>query len=422
MLLIADKLEYEEEQEETAEEFEENRLRRRYEHTAGRPQTPRKRFNHGQAKQNILHDWLGPSPLYSDEEFKGKFRISRARFQKILEDVKGLNKSFYSEARNITNQPVASIEARLLLALECLDYGVSAKSMATHYKMSANLAIQACKEFDNVIGELYEEEFLRVPTAEDLRNISKLHESKFGVKGLFAFLDCCHSQWHKCPKAHQGSYKGKEGKTTIVLEAASDYNRWFWHTAYGFTGAMNDINILRRSPLIERLIDGSFVQVEKQSGVVPFQIGENEFDKCFFLTDGIYPKYSRFVKGLSAPISHADKSFNSWQEGARKAIEGAFGNLEQKFKFFSSPINLWNVDTIAKRVRTCLILHNMTVSDRVMNGDVNARYDPSASVQHTAVHVNGDTGARHNDAAHLVIGANVEVTLADDMVQLWKSL
>ena len=42
----------------------------------------------------------------------------------------------------------------------------------------------------------------------------------------------------------------------------------------------------------------------------------------------------------------------------------------------SCPIEIWNLNDIASRMLTSLILHNIVVSDRVM-GDVNSRYNPA---------------------------------------------
>ena len=72
---------------------------------------------------------------------------------------------------------------------------------------------------------------------------------------------------------------------TIVLEAACDYNLWFWHTAYGFSGALNDGNVLSLSPLLDRMTDGSFAVVEEESGVIPFFIGSEPlpFERTYLL-------------------------------------------------------------------------------------------------------------------------------------------
>jgi Plant transposon protein len=51
---------------------------------------------------------------------------------------------------------------------------------------------------------------------------------------------------------------GKEGKASLVLEAVADHNLFFWHTAFGFLGTHNDINILDQSPLWKSMLDGPF--------------------------------------------------------------------------------------------------------------------------------------------------------------------
>jgi hypothetical protein len=118
--------------------------------------------------------------------------------------------------------------------------------------------------------------------------------------------------------------------------------------------------------------------VEAEAGVVPFFIdGEMEgFNKTYFLVDGIYPRYTRFVKGMRDPILEQDKRFTKWQESARKDIERAFGVLQCRFKAIAYPIHFINQDSIYHMAACCLILHNMLVQERVM-GNCTDRYDPS---------------------------------------------
>jgi hypothetical protein len=35
---------------------------------------------------------------------------------------------------------------------------------------------------------------------------------------MFGSIDCTHINWKRCPTAWQGSYTGKEGMPTIVLQ------------------------------------------------------------------------------------------------------------------------------------------------------------------------------------------------------------
>ena len=195
------------------------------------------------------------------------------------------------------------------------------------------------------MNELYGGVYFRSPTAEDLKNIVKLHKAAHGVDGMFGCIDCTHTPTGRIVRRH-GKGVVLVGRSTqqFVLESICDYNLWFWHGAYGFAGSMNDINILDSSPLLSSWVDGSFQQKEELAGVVPFYIGEEEFDRLFVLADGIYPRFSRFVKTISQPSTVGEKRFVAWQESKRKDVERVFGVLQQAFKYVSAPILQLNLN------------------------------------------------------------------------------
>jgi hypothetical protein len=134
---------------------------------------------------------------------------------------------------------------------------------------------------------------------------------------------------------------------------------------------------------MDRLLDGTFHELEAKAAVVPFMIKEGQFNKVFVLVDGIYPSYSRFVRGIKVPATREEKKYTSWQEGARKDVERAFGVLKNTWQFLDRPILLHDLTDISNRVVTCLLLHNILVTDRVMKEasdsyyNYRERYDPS---------------------------------------------
>ena len=86
----------------------------------------------------------------------------------------------------------------------------------------------------------------------------------------------------------------------------------------------------------------------------------------YFLVAEIYPRYSRFVKAIRQPIVLSVRKFTSFQEGARKDIERAFGVFQCKWQASARPIYLMDPILISKMITCCLLLHNiMCVSDRV---------------------------------------------------------
>ena len=97
-------------------------------------------------------------------------------------------------------------------------------------------------------------------------------------------LDVTKIHWGQCPAGWKGQFQGKEGYPTIGPEAVSDYNLWIWHSAFGYPGSLNDINICDRSPLYESMMDGTHDKID-----FSFEINGEHFSQLYYLVDGIYP-------------------------------------------------------------------------------------------------------------------------------------
>ena len=350
------------------------------------PRSEKKKFRPHEAKHCIDRDYLGipgdpTTPISNGKDFYDVFRITRSRFQRIMEDLCNSGDPFYLNTKDCFGNEVASVEARILLPLKCLAFGVPAKAFSDYFQVSITFGRECVRHFWFKMREVYQGEYLRRPTEADVKAITRLHASVHnGAHGMLGSLDCMHTYWNKCPVAWQGSYrKGTGNLPSIVLEAACDHHLWFWHASYGYAGTLNDINILNLSPLMEGFLDGSFEELEDY--VTPYKIGDEEFNILYFLVDGIYPTYSRFVKSIREPVGNEEKNFSAFQESARKDIERAFGVLQSKFQYIHRPINLMELQGIATMVSTCIILHNMCVSDRIMEGDVRAWYNPANSLE-----------------------------------------
>jgi hypothetical protein len=79
-------------------------------------------------------------------------------------------------------------------------------------------------------------------------------------------------------------YKGHNGACNVVLEALADQDLWIWHALFGMTGSHNDINVLQCSDVFQMLIEGN-------APLVQFEINGHQYDKGYYLVDGIYPRW-----------------------------------------------------------------------------------------------------------------------------------
>lgn len=340
------------------------------------PRNKRTEYNHERALQCIYEDFFGLYPRFKDRDFILMFRLSRSRMERIIQDILNDGDVFFRRTRDAKGQLGASTEAKILLPIKTFAYGVAPHAFSDYFQMSKTLARDCCIKFTIVMKRIYKDEYLRLPSSQDLKNISTLHYDKHGVHGIFGSLDCMHVYWKNCPKAWNGSYKkgSKAFAPSLVLEALSDHHLWFWHASFGYAGSLNDLNILNISPLLASLCDGTFAGLER--GVVPYNIAGEEFNWMTVLVDGIYPAYSRFVKSFVRPVTDNEKLFAEWQESKRKDIERAFGVLQGKFQVLCRPLLGHCLTELSNIVACCIIMHNMCVSDRVMC-DVQMYYNPA---------------------------------------------
>lgn len=107
------------------------------------------------------------------------------------------------------------------------------------------------------------------------------------------------------------------------------------------------------------------------------------------------------MKGFKEPILISETHFTKWQEVARKEIERAFGVLQGKFQFTARPIHLFKMNDICLRMATCIVLHNMCVSDRIME-DCWEEYDPATIIETMTGEIEVDTNEDADDNHNVI--------------------
>ncbi|KAI5342250.1 hypothetical protein L3X38_010125 [Prunus dulcis] len=135
---------------------------------------------------------------------------------------------------------------------------------------------------------------------------------------MIGSIDCMHWQWKNCPTAWQGDYGNRKGQKSIILEAVAGFDTWVWHAFFGVAGSQNDLNVLGQSPVFNDVLRG-------EAPNITYEINNTIYQTGYYLADGIYPRWTTFVKTIPHPRSHKQKFFARYQEGYRKDVERCFG-------------------------------------------------------------------------------------------------
>ncbi|XP_071712528.1 uncharacterized protein [Rutidosis leptorrhynchoides] len=145
-----------------------------------------------------------------------------------------------------------------------------------------------------------------------------------------------------------------------MLEAVASYDMWIWHAFFGPARTNNDINVLNESDLFEDLLDGRTPEGR-------YNVNWQEFNKGYYLVDGIYPEWATLVKSFKCPIEPKNIKFKRFQEAERKNLERAFGVLQGRWAILKHPARPFSINKIRRIMYTCVILHNMITEDNARN-------------------------------------------------------
>ena len=310
--------------------------------------------NREEGHTRLWNDYFSENPTYPPHLFRRRFRMNKVVFMRIV-DLLSETFPFFQQRRDATGRLGLSPLQKCTAAIRMLAYGCAADAVDEYLRLGESTALSCLSNFTEGVILLFGNEYLRRPTPEDLQRLLDIGEIR-GFPGMIGSIDCMHWEWKNCPTAWKGQFTRGSGKPTIVLEAVASQDLWIWHAFFGPPGTLNDINVLDRSPVFDDLLQG-------RAPTVQYVVNGHQYGLPYYLTDGIYPKWSTFIQSISNPQSSEEQLFAKAQESTRKDVERAFGVLQARFAIVKNPAILWDKRQIGMVMRTCIILHNMIVEN-----------------------------------------------------------
>jgi hypothetical protein len=234
-----------------------------------------------------------------------------------------------------------------------LAYGGPANHLDEYICMGESTTLECVNKFTRTIIEEYDDIYLWEPNAQDIARLLEVAEQRWFLRMLDS-IDCIHCEWERCPHALHGQYRGHHKKPTIILEAIASFDYWIWHAFVETLRSCNDINVLHRSPVFDKLAEGNALAVN-------FTVNGNNYNMGYYLADGIYPPWAMLVTGFSSPQTNKQKCFAAEQLRYWKDVECSFGILQAQYAIIKRPARLWSEVDLKYIVDCVIILHNMVI-------------------------------------------------------------
>ncbi|XP_033138173.1 uncharacterized protein LOC103844705 [Brassica rapa] len=266
----------------------------------------------------LWNDYFSVDATYS-AQFRRRFRMNKDLFTRIVYELSE-NIPFFQHRQDATGRFGHTPLQKCTAAIRQLAYGSAADAVDEYLRIGESTALLCLHKFTDGIIRLFGQEYLRRPSPADLQRLLDIGETR-GFPGMVGSIDC----------------------------------------------TLNDLNVLDRSPVFDDILEGRAPRVK-------YVVNGHRYKLAYYLTDGIYPKWSTFIQSITLPQTPKQELFAKVQEATRKDVERAFGVLQARFAIVKNPALSMNKAKIGKIMRACIILHNMIVENE---RDGYIRYDIS---------------------------------------------
>ena len=123
--------------------------------------------------------------------------MQRSLFLHTVDAVREHDNYFVQKMDDINKLGLSSLQ-KVVAAFRMLAYGTSAVSTDEYVRIGESTVIECLKRFCRAIVEVYGDEYLRSPNADDVVRLLQKGEER-GFPGMLGSLDCMHWKWKNCP-------------------------------------------------------------------------------------------------------------------------------------------------------------------------------------------------------------------------------
>lgn len=289
--------------------------------------------------------YLSDNAIYSHTEFRARFGVPRAVFDKLLRAIGNDIKPRPDGSGMVTG----SSELFLLYTLRRVRTG----NCADQFDDQTGIAPSTlAKKFNLVVAATLKRlapQYLSL--METSRNDVELaRNAENGWPGCFGSYDGMHVKW-AVPKRAQAVCKGRLSFSNLLVMAVAHHDL-YCSSLLVTSGAMNDLNAVEKDPLHGLVMYKGF-------GAADFHVPGivRTFQQQYALGDGIFngAPLPWIISAYIQPVTESEKIFTKAQESRRKDVERLFGVVQARFKIVRSGnrLDIRSFGTATDIIRFC---------------------------------------------------------------------
>ncbi|CAL2238491.1 unnamed protein product [Prunus armeniaca] len=175
------------------------------------------RHRHSRGK-NLLEDYFIPTSLYSDIDFRMRYRMQPHLFNKVMHDICNYD-AYFVQKCDASEVLGLLLEQKLAAVIRMLTYGSSTDQVNKIARMGKSTTLEALVRFCDAVETLYTRDYLHRPTPRDLQRLLQKAEAR-GFPRMIGSIDCMHWQWNCLAKEITEIEKAKKVSSLKPLLAS----------------------------------------------------------------------------------------------------------------------------------------------------------------------------------------------------------
>eukprot|EP00249_Psilotum_nudum_P017058 c26133_g1_i1 orf=133-1509(+) len=285
-------------------------------------------------------------PGFPDEDFHRDFRMSRATFDRICEELGAA----VAKEDTMLRQAIP-VKQRVAVCIWRLATGEPLRLVSKRFGLGISTCHKLVLEVCAAINDVLLPKYVQWPSKERLQGVMEEFKRLSGISNVVGAMYTTHIPII-APKINVAAYfnkrhteRNQKTSYSITLQGVMDINGAFTDVCIGWPGSMSDDRVLEKSALYQRGACGSLAGVWIVGG------------PGYPLLDWLLVPY------VQHNLTWTHHAFNEKVADVLKVARGAFGRLKGRWRFLQRRTEV-KLQELPAVLGACCVLHNVCEQHR----------------------------------------------------------